>query len=162
MKRVLSYGLLITVLLMYVTATVGFGVHICHDHGSVQAMLLTRGTCCDHGHAHAQAQNPSQACCQSHNHELSHPEHARSECCTASEGAHCCAQGDGCEVSVYVLGADQDVAPKVSLSLPFMACLAELSDQMAYPPSDLHAADIYWSDPPPLLAPTAFLLPLRL
>ena len=156
MKRVFSYGLLSLVAVMYMAATVGFGVHVCKDDGATEAMLLMGKTCCQHSHAH------THDACQIHEHGHTSADHVGSEACTASEGMHCCAQGDGCEVSVYVLGADQDVVSKVSLSMPFMAYLADLPDEMACPSSGPRTEPIYWSDPPPLITSAAFLLPLRL
>ena len=151
MKRMFSYGLLIVALVVYVTTTVGFGVHVCQADGSREAMLLTGGPCCDHSHMP--------------NHHLAHSassEHAAAEACAASEGSSCCAEEKCCELSVYVLGADQDVVSKVSLSAPAIACLAALSNGMDGVLSGPRSEAIYWSDPPPLLAFPAYLLPLRL
>jgi|GEM_PF-5428084 hypothetical protein len=160
MKRVFSYGLLIIVAVMYVSATMGFGVHVCLSDGATETVLLVGGPCCHHSHTHDHAHihhhsHSCDACC-----DLT--EYTASEFCSDAEGPHCCAQEDGCEVSVYVLGTDQNFESKLSLSAPVMAYLADLPDEMACPLFSSEAEAIYWSDPPPLLGLAAFLLPLRL
>ena len=154
MKRLFSYGLLIVVLIVYVTTTVGFGIHVCQTDGSREAMLLTGGPCCDHSQMPNHHLAHSQCCASS--------EHAAAEACAASAGLPCCAEEKCCELSVYVLGADQDVVSNVSASAPAIACLAALSNEMGGVLSGPRTEAIYWSDPPPLLASPAYLLPLRL
>jgi len=145
---------------VYMAATMGFGVHVCRYDGSAEALLFMGSSCCVH--SHTQVQNPCQHHNQFQNHCPSLPDSLASEACTACDAEHCGVQEGCCEVLVYALGADQYLVSKVSLSAPFMAYLADLPDEMSSLFSGPQAEAIYWSDPPPLLAHTAFLLPLRL
>ena len=117
MKSFVKGILFLSVTILYVVSTMGFGVHRCTSDGSASVMLFFGNTPCAYAHSHGEEGYHLHTCdADSAECHHAHGENEGHNC--AGEEAH--HDEDCCSTDVYVITHDQTITDENNFAAPLL------------------------------------------
>ncbi|MEF9987081.1 MAG: hypothetical protein RSC28_06375 [Bacteroidales bacterium] len=120
MRKIFTYLFSVTIVVVYLISTMGYGVHECNHDGTKDVIVLFGETPCEYvhshidkdGHVYTHAHNPK-------NHKASekHVHCSCKECAVADSYVH---SDNCCHTTVYGVTYDQTLEDNVDISVPFI------------------------------------------
>lgn len=141
MKKIVSYLLMLSVAILYVVSTMGYGIHVCKHDGTQDVIVLFGETPCEFIHSHLDGTgyiytHAHAAAC---NCGTDHTDYEHDENC--------------CHTTVYSVTPDQTVADNItslepSVQLSFTALVPSGIALEAFFPEEIPSGDVAGKVPP--------------